>query len=307
MEIIRIATRKSPLALRQSELVRDALCARHASLRVEIVGITTTGDRFLSRPLSASGGKALFVKELEQSLLRGETDIAVHSMKDVPAEMPDGLCIGAMMERDDPFDALICKRPTTLDDLPQGAVIGTASLRRQFQIKNHRPDLKIKPLRGNVGTRLDKLNEDALDAIVLACAGLQRLGIDGYTPLPGDICLPAIGQGAIGIECRTDDGGVLDLILPLNDADTELCVNTERVVSRQLGADCRMPIAVYARMERGSVHIDAAIGDVNGETVLRDTRSGARDTGDSLGHATAAALLDQGADRIIAELQSDIA
>lgn len=307
MDVIRIATRKSPLALCQSKLVCDALRERYPSLQVEIIGITTDGDRFVSRPLTDTGGKALFIKQLEQSLLRGETDIAVHSMKDVPADIADDFCVGAMTKRVNPFDALVCNHCDTPDALPQGAVIGSASLRRRFQIKNYRPDLRVEPLRGNVNTRLARLDEGAFDAIVLACAGLVRLGIDGYTPLPIDMCLPAIGQGALGIECRAGDSEVLDLIRPLNDADTERCVAAERVVSRQLGADCRMPLAVYARKEHDMVYIDAAIGDSDGRVVLRDRRSGPCDTATGLGHDTAVALLAQGADRIISELKAGLA
>ncbi len=307
MDVLRIATRKSPLALCQSNLVRDALRERYPSLQAEVVGITTDGDRFVSRPLTDTGGKALFVKELEQSLLREETDIAVHSMKDVPADIADDFCIAAMTKRVNPFDALICKRCDRPDDLPPGAVIGTASLRRRFQLKNYRPDLRVAPLRGNVNTRLAKLDAGEFDAIVLACAGLLRLGIDGYAQLPIDVCLPAIGQGAIGIECRAGDSAVLDLIRPLHDADTGLCVNAERVVSRRLGADCRMPIAVYARKERDAVRIDAALGDSDGKAVLRDSRQGPCAAADSLARDTAAALLAQGAARILSESKSDLA
>ena len=302
MKSIRIATRQSPLALCQSELVRGALLKHSPSLRIEIAGITTTGDRLISHPLADDGGKALFVKELEQSLLEKRTDIAVHSMKDVPAKLPDGLCIGAVLARGDPSDALVCRKHSRLNELPPGSVIGTSSLRRQCQIKNRHPGLRVEPLRGNVGTRLRKLDEGLCDAVVLACAGLARLGIKDYTRLPHEICLPAIGQGAIGIECRADDAAVLGLIRALNDPDTARCVGAERAVSRRLGADCRMPLAASAHMRDGRLHLDAVIGDSDGGRLLRDRRSGARDAGEALGLAAACALLDQGADRIIAQL-----
>ena len=306
MKAVRIATRKSPLALHQSQLVANALHHHYPQLRTELVAMTTTGDRALEAPLSEFGGKAVFIKELEQSLIDETSDIAVHSMKDVPADLPDGFIIAAITTRANPADALVSAQYTKLSDLPQGAILGTSSLRRQCQIQARRKDLVIKPLRGNVGTRMQKLHDGEYDALVLACAGLERLQIEGYTPIPTDTCLPAIGQGAIGIECRAEDQELIEMLGVLNDSDTAQCVNTERAVSRRLGADCRMPLAAHASLKDSRLTLRALIGDVDGNNeLLHSTEStDASDvkTFETLGEKVAGALIAQGADAIICKL-----
>ena len=299
MKTIRIATRNSPLALYQANFVSSMLQKHRADIKTEIVGMTTRGDANTSVALSEIGGKALFIKELEHSLLNRETDIAVHSMKDVPAHLPDGLCIGAIMQRVDPRDALVSKTYKSLSDLPAGALLGTSSLRRRCQIKNQFPDLRIKPLRGNIGTRLDKLERGEYDAIILACAGLLRMNITDYFALPTATCLPAIGQGALGIECLTDNQSMLRLISTLNSADTELCVNTEREVSSALGGDCQMPLAVYAKKDEDKLSIEARLGDVETSELLYASSQASVQDSQSPGAQVAKDLIDQGALEII--------
>ncbi|MBV5272339.1 MAG: hydroxymethylbilane synthase, partial [Lamprocystis purpurea] len=250
-ETLRIATRKSPLAMWQAEHVAAALTALHPGLQVEILGMTTKGDRILDAPLAKVGGKGLFVKELEQGMLNGEADIAVHSLKDVPVEFPAGLHLAVIMEREDPRDAFVSNRFESLDQLPQGACVGTSSLRRQCQLAERRPDLRIEPLRGNVNTRLAKLDAGEYDAIILAAAGLIRLGFGSRirgTIAPAD-SLPAIAQGAIGIECRIEDPRTNALIAPLHHGETALRIRAERAMNARLHGGCQVPIAGHATLD----------------------------------------------------------
>ncbi len=249
-DLLHIATRKSPLALWQAEHVRARLLALHPGLRVELVTMTTRGDQVLDSPLAKIGGKGLFVKELELGMLDGSADMAVHSMKDVPAEFPEGLGLGAILEREDPQDAFVSNRYASIDDLPDGACVGTSSLRRQCQLRALRPDLRIRDLRGNVGTRLARLDAGDYDAIVLACAGLKRLGMQQRITraLPPEQMLPAIAQGVIGIECRNDDARLLELVQPLNHQPTVLRTRAERSMNATLATGCQAPVAGYAEI-----------------------------------------------------------
>ena len=301
---VRIATRKSPLALWQAEHVASALRAAHRGIAVEVVGMSTQGDKILDTPLAKIGGKGLFVKELEQGLLEHRADIAVHSMKDVPVELPAGLHIAAIMAREDPRDALVSDRVERIADLPEGARVGTSSLRRQCQLAARRPDLEILPLRGNVNTRLRKLDEGEFDAILLASAGLKRLGFQARIRalLPIEESLPAIGQGAIGIECRTDDVATEALLAPLHHADTAACVEAERALNRGLHGGCQVPIAGHATLRDGYLTVRGLVGEPDGSLVLRDELRGAVAGASALGEALAGRLLFRGADRILARL-----
>jgi hydroxymethylbilane synthase len=268
---IRIATRKSPLALWQAEHVTARLKALHPGLTVEIIGMTTKGDQLLDSPLSKVGGKGLFVKELEQGMLAGEADIAVHSMKDVPVEFPEGLHLAVIMERENPYDAFVSNTFASLADLPEGACVGTSSLRRQCQLADRRPDLRIEPLRGNVNTRLAKLDAGEYDAIILAAAGLIRLGFearirDCIEPVDS---LPAIGQGAIGIECRIDDARVQQLIAPLADRDTTDRVLAERAMNARLNGGCQVPIGGHAVLDGDQLILKGLVGTTDGTRILR--------------------------------------
>ncbi|AKH21057.1 hydroxymethylbilane synthase [Sedimenticola thiotaurini] len=301
---LRIATRKSPLAMWQAEHVAKLLKETHPGLEVELVGMSTQGDKILDTPLAKIGGKGLFVKELEQGMLDGRADIAVHSMKDVPVELPDGLHLAVIMEREDPRDAFVSSRYSRLEELPEGSVVGTSSLRRQCQLADRRPDLKIVPLRGNVNTRLRKLDEGEFDAIILAAAGLIRLGyqprIASYIET-GD-SLPAIGQGAIGIECRIDDERVNALIKPLHDGDTACCVEAERAMNHRLMGGCQVPIAGFAVLNNGKLFMRGLVGEPDGSRIMRTERSAPASEADSLGIAVAEDLLGQGADQVLKHL-----
>jgi hydroxymethylbilane synthase len=301
---LRIATRKSPLALWQAEHVASALRTAHPGLDVEIVGMSTQGDKILDTPLAKIGGKGLFVKELEQGLLEDRADIAVHSMKDVPVDLPAGLHIAAIMAREDPRDALVSDRAEAVADLAEGARIGTSSLRRQCQVAARRPDLKILPLRGNVNTRLRRLDEGEFDAIVLASAGLKRLGFQARIRalLPIDESLPAIGQGAIGIECRSDDTETRARLAPLHHPDTAACVEAERALNRRLHGGCQVPIAGHATLHNGYITLRGLVGEPDGSQVLRDEVRGAMAGAAALGEALAGRLLARGADAILARL-----
>ena len=250
-QTIRIATRKSPLALWQAEFVKAKLLQHNKDLDVQLVAMTTRGDVLLDTPLAKVGGKGLFVKELEVAILENRADIAVHSMKDVPMEFPSGLGLAVICEREDPLDAFVSNQYTALEQLPDGAVVGTSSLRRQCQIRAKFPHLKIADLRGNVNTRLGKLDNGDYDAIILASAGLLRLGMEDRiaSRLPAELCLPAGGQGAVGIECRNQDQATLDLLASLNDPDTNTRVTAERALNRHLQRGCPLPIACYAELE----------------------------------------------------------
>lgn len=301
---LRIATRKSPLAMWQAEHVAKLLRQIHPGLQVELVGMSTQGDKILDTPLAKIGGKGLFVKELEQGMLEGRADIAVHSMKDVPVELPEGLHLAVIMEREDPRDAFVSQRYGRLEELPQGSVVGTSSLRRQCQLADRRPDLKIAPLRGNVNTRLRKLDEGEFDAIILATAGLKRLGfqqrITSYMET-GD-SLPAIGQGAIGIECRADDERVNALIKPLHDAETACCVQAERAMNHRLMGGCQVPIAGFAVLNHGKLFMRGLVGEPDGSRIMRAEISGPSSEAEALGIAVAEDLLGQGADQVLKHL-----
>jgi len=305
-ETLRIATRKSPLAMWQAEHVTAALVAVHPGLRVEIIGMTTKGDRILDAPLAKVGGKGLFVKELEQGMLAGEADLAVHSLKDVPVEFPEGLHLPVILEREDPRDAFVSGRFACLDELPQGACVGTSSLRRQCQIAERRPDLRIEPLRGNVNTRLAKLDAGDYDAIILAAAGLIRLGFESRIKsfITAEQSLPAIGQGAIGIECRAVDPRVHALIATLHHEPTALRVRAERAMNARLHGGCQVPIAGYATLTDGRLHLRGLVGDPDGSRILRAQAEGPQEDPEALGTAVADALLAQGAGEILSALQA---
>ena len=303
-EILRIATRKSPLALWQANYVSDLLQHHHPELKIELVTMTTQGDKILDTPLAKVGGKGLFVKELETGMLEGRADIAVHSMKDVPVEFPTGLHLAVICEREDPRDAFVSNNFKSLEELPQGARLGTSSLRRQSQISALRPDLNIIDLRGNVNTRLKKLDDGEYDAIILAAAGLKRLEFDDRITqfLGTDVCLPAIGQGAVGIECRTDDARVMNLIAPLNDNKTQIRVLAERAMNARLQGGCQVPIAGYAEYDRGIVLLRGLVGQVDGKEIIRGEIAGPPESAEELGNVLAEDLLSRGADKILNEL-----
>jgi len=298
---LRIATRKSPLALWQAEYVRDRLQEAHPGLRVELVRMTTQGDKVLDSPLAKIGGKGLFVKELEEGLLSGRADLAVHSMKDVPVELPDGLHLPVICEREDPRDAFVSRRFASLDELPQGARVGTSSLRRQCQIKARRPDLEILNLRGNVNTRLAKLDAGDFDAVILAAAGLLRLGFAGRitTYLDTAVSLPAMGQGAVGIECRRDDPEVNELIAVLDHTTTHILVSAERAMNHRLEGGCQVPIAGHAVLENGALFLRGLVGYPDGSQVIRDEIRGDPAEASALGIALAEQLLEHGAGAIL--------
>lgn len=298
---IRIATRQSPLALWQAEYVKSELLALHPGLIVELIGITTKGDIILDQPLAKIGGKALFVKELEVALLDKSADIAVHSMKDVPMEFPEGLGLTVICVREDPTDALVSNNYASLNDLPHGARVGTSSLRRQCQLRSLRSDLQIGDLRGNVGTRLGRLDSGEFDAIILATAGLVRLKLHDRIRqrLDSHTSLPAGGQGAVGIECRMDDKDVIALLQPLHHRDTADRVVAERAVNTRLQGGCQVPIACFAELEGDQIYLRGLVGDPSGERILRSETRGPREQAEELGIMVADDLLAQGADAIL--------
>lgn len=293
---IRIATRKSALALWQAEHVASRLKAIHPELEVELVGMMTRGDVILDTPLAKVGGKGLFVKELETGMLEGVADIAVHSMKDVPMEFPEGLHLPVILEREDPTDAFVSNTYASIDELPQGARVGTCSLRRQTQIREYRPDLKILDLRGNVNTRLAKLDNDEYDAIILASAGLIRLGFEDRIRqgISAEKSLPAIGQGAVGIECRVDDERVNALLAPLTHTETDIRVRAERALNSRLNGGCQVPVAGFAELEGDQIRLRGLIGYPDGSQVFRSEKVGVIADAAALGVAVAEDLLDQG-------------
>jgi hydroxymethylbilane synthase len=302
-EIVRIATRKSPLALWQAQHVAQRLSDAHPGLRVELVKMTTRGDKLLDAPLAKVGGKGLFVKELEQGLLEGRADIAVHSMKDVPVDFPEGLRLGAILEREDPRDALVSIRHASFQALPPHAKIGTSSLRRQCQIRERIPACLILNLRGNVNSRLDKLDRGEFDAIVLAAAGLKRLGLGERITefLSPSVSLPAIGQGAIGVECRGGDERVERLIQVLHDPDTAERIAAERAMNERLQGGCQVPIAGYAELDGDLLRLRGLVGTPDGRLAIRGEIQGPRADARQLGVALAEELLGRGADRILRE------
>ncbi len=307
MSVIRIATRKSPLALWQAEFVKAELQKHHPGLAVELVTMTTRGDKILDTPLAKVGGKGLFVKELEVAMLEGRADIAVHSMKDVPMEFPDGLGLATICEREDPRDAFVSNHHASLAALPKGAVVGTSSLRRQCQLRRLRPDLQIKDLRGNVNSRLAKLDAGDYDALILASAGLIRLGFQARIQefLAPEVLLPAAGQGAVGIECRLDDAATLALLKPLNHAPTATRVLAERALNRRLQGGCQVPIAGFAELDGEQLRLRALVGSVDGQQVLTDEISGLAAEAETLGVQVAERLLAAGAETILREVYGD--
>ena len=301
---IRIGTRGSALALWQAEWVKSELEKKYPGTTVTLTKIKTTGDKILDVPLAMVGGKGLFVKEIEEAMLANEIDIAVHSMKDVPTFFPDGLHLSCITKREDPRDALLTRNKVTFKDLPKGANVGTSSLRRQAQLMHVRPDFVIHQLRGNVDTRLRKLKEGQYDAIILAAAGVKRLGLAENVSeyIDPEISLPAIGQGALGIECRVDDRELNDLIAFFNHAYTPTCVTGERALLRRLEGGCQVPIACYGEMKDGKLHLTGLVGSVDGKRIIKDAIHGAPEKAEKLGVMLAEKLLSRGADVILREV-----
>lgn len=299
-----IATRASRLALWQAYHVRDLLLAQYPQLQVELLELTTKGDQILDRTLSKIGGKGLFIKELETALVDGRADLAVHSLKDVPVDLQSPFALAAILERADPTDAFVSPTYHQLSELPAGAVVGTSSLRRESQIRAAYPHLMVKPLRGNLDTRLSKLDNGDYDAIVLATAGLQRLGLGDRiaSRLEVSESLPAAGQGALGIEVLESRTELLEILAVLADPATTACVTAERAVSRTLGGSCQVPIAAYATLTDNAVTLNALVATPDGSRVLRSTRTSGAEGADQLGVEVAQALQEQGADEILATL-----
>lgn len=301
---IRIATRKSPLALWQAEFVRAQLQRHHPGLEVELVTFTTRGDKILDTPLAKIGGKGLFVKELETALLEGSADLAVHSMKDVPMDFPEGLGLAVICEREDPRDAFVSTRFESIAALPHGARVGTSSLRRQCQLRGLRPDVEIISLRGNVNTRLAKLDAGDYDAIILATAGLLRLefGARIRERIATEISLPAGGQGAVGIEIRSDDTRMQALLQPLHHEQTSLCVRAERALNKHLQGGCQVPIACFAELQQDQLFLRGLVGAPDGSVLLRAQLHGVSSEPEALGIAVAEQLLQQGAGAILEQV-----
>ncbi|MDX1527317.1 MAG: hydroxymethylbilane synthase [Gammaproteobacteria bacterium] len=301
MTTIRIATRRSPLALRQAEMVAERLRQAHPGLTVTLVPMTTRGDKLLQAPLATVGGKGLFLKELEHALLENRADIAVHSVKDVTVSLPEGLCMPVIAGREDPRDALVSNRYHSLDALPEGARIGTSSLRRRCQLHALKPGLEIISLRGGVHTRLKKLDAGEFDALLLACAGLMRLGLEQRIAqrLEPDRFVPAIGQGAIGIELRQGDAAVEALVAPLNDQHSSICVRAERAMNEALGGGCQVPIAGHARLENHTLSLVGVVSSLDGKELIRASDSAADTEAEALGRRVADALNSRGAKRIL--------
>ncbi len=301
---VRIATRQSPLALWQAEDVAKRLRDAHPGLQVELVKMVTRGDKILDSPLAKIGGKGLFVKELEAGMLEGSADIAVHSMKDVPMEFPEGLKLSSILQREEPTDAFVSNQFSALSEMPAGSIVGTSSLRRQCQIQARFPELKINFLRGNVNTRLRKLDEGEYDAIILATAGLVRLGFEDRITarISPEDSLPAAGQGAVGIECRSNDPKIDTLLAPLNDADTATRVSAERAMNTRLNGGCQVPIAGYSILEGEQLWIRGLVGQPDGSAIISAEARGHRDSAEQLGIQVAEDLLAQGADSILASI-----
>jgi len=300
-----IGTRGSKLALWQANHIAEAIRTRYPSVEVAIVRIVTTGDRIVDVPLAKIGGKGLFTKELENAMLQGEIDLAVHSLKDMPTELPHGLILAAVTQRVDPGDALISPRYSTLDALPHGARVGTSSLRRRAQLLNYRPDLLISDLRGNLDTRLNKVKTQELDATILAVAGLKRLGWEREISqvLPHSICLPAVGQGALAIEARQDDAEVVELLSFLNDPETRAAVFAERAFLRVIEGGCQVPVGVYGEISMQRLCLSALIASVDGQTMIKDQVCGDAADGEALGYELAERMLAAGGREILAALE----
>ena len=303
---LRIATRQSPLALWQAEHVKRRLQEAHAGLEIELVTMKTQGDKILDTPLAKIGGKGLFVKELEQGMLEGRADIAVHSIKDVPMEFPEGLFLSTILEGEEPCDAFVSNKYNNVDELPEGAIVGTCSLRRACQLLNKRPDLKIKDLRGNVNTRLAKLDAGEFDAIILACAGLIRLEMSDRIRqrIPSELILPAVGQGAVGIECREGDDETIALLSILDDKDTRDRVLAERAFNHRLQGGCQVPIACHSILEGDTLKMRGLVGETDGSRIIESAASGSRHDAEKLGIELANDLLAQGAKEILDKLYS---
>lgn len=301
---IRIGTRGSPLALWQANWIKSELQTLHEGLGVEIVIIKTSGDKIQDAPLAKIGGKGLFVKEIEEGLIRGEIDIAVHSMKDVPIKLPDGLAISVITQRENPMDALISRGNIKLADLPKNARIGTGSLRRTTQLLNYRPDLQIVPMRGNIDTRIKKLETEGLDAIILASAGLIRMGWKDMISeiIDPAILLPSVGQGAVGIEARRFDVEVLQAIVGLDHEETHLALEAERAFLRVMGGGCQVPIACYATLSRSKLNLKALVGSPDGKQILKSEINGLCQNAESLGDSLGKELLKMGAGKILEEI-----
>lgn len=307
--ILRIATRKSALALWQAEHVASRLKQIHPELQVELVGMMTRGDIILDTPLAKVGGKGLFVKELETGMLEGVADIAVHSMKDVPMAFPDGLHLPVIMEREDPTDAFVSNTYESIDALPLNARVGTCSLRRQTQIREYRPDLQILDLRGNVNTRLAKLDNDEYDAIILASAGLIRLGFQDRIRqgISAEQSLPAIGQGAVGIECRSDDPRINALLAPLTHEETSIRVRAERALNNRLNGGCQVPVAGFAELKGDQLYLRGLIGFPDGSTIYRAEMTGSVNDAEAIGVAVAEDLLAQGGRNVLESIGIHVA
>ncbi len=301
-----IASRESALAMWQAEHIRDQLLALYPKIDVSILGMTTQGDQILNVTLSKIGGKGLFVKELETALEEGRADIAVHSLKDVPMHMPPGFMLCCIGKREDPRDAFVSNLHATLESLPHGSIVGTSSLRRESQLRARFPHLKIEPLRGNVQTRLRKLDEGQYAAIILAAAGLKRLGLGDRIRalISPEHSLPAVGQGALGIECRTDRPDLEILLRPLHDAETAACVLAERAMSRALAGSCQVPLGGFAEVKAGKLHMRGFVASPDGQRLIRAEQSGNIDQPEDLGNSVANALRAQGAEEILASLNA---
>lgn len=300
---LRIATRKSPLALWQTEHVAARLRALHPNLKIELLPLSTRGDEVLDRSLAAIGGKGLFLKELELAMQAGQADCAVHSLKDVPMELDVGFALAAVLPRDDPFDAWVSSVAADIDALPAGAVVGTSSLRRQAQLRARRPDLVLRDLRGNVNTRLKRLDDGDYQAIILACAGLQRLGLGERirSRLQAPDWLPAPAQGAMAVECLAGDGEIHALLAALDDPQTHRCVAAERAMNRALHGSCHVPVAAYCVQHGATLRLEGLVGDVASGQCLRASGEGAGDDPEALGRVVAAQLLAAGAGALLAQ------
>ena len=306
--VIKVGTRDSALALWQTKHVIEQLQKVTNDYTFEIVAVKTKGDKILDVSLAKVGDKGLFTKELEVAMLENETDLAVHSMKDVPTQLVEGLMIGAILKREDPRDVIISPKGYTFATLPQGAKVGTSSLRRKAQVKNLRPDLEICDIRGNLNTRLRKMNEENFDALILAAAGVIRMGwkeqISEY--LPVDISLPAVSQGAIGVECRSDDEEILKLLSLINDEDTTICVQSERALLNELEGGCQIPIAAHGIIEGDNLILDGLVASLDGSRLIKERLSGAKENGEEIGRTLAKKLTALGAAEILAEIRQEL-
>lgn len=299
-----IASRESLLAMWQAKHIQKRLSGLYPQTEISILGMTTRGDQILDQSLSKIGGKGLFIKELEQALEDGRADIAVHSMKDMPMNVPDGFALAAITEREDPRDAFVSNRYRSLNELPEGSIVGTSSLRRESQLRAQFPHLKVEPLRGNVQTRLRKLDEGQYAAIILAAAGLKRLELsDRITALLSpEQSLPAVGQGALGIECRSDRADLIQLMQPLHHQETAFCVEAERAMSRVLGGSCQVPLGAFAEIASGTLQLRGFVAQPDGKRIVSDVLKGEPSAGIAMGQQLAEKLIKQGADEILATL-----